>query len=76
MVQLRRQILTYGNFLNQFQLNIKRNSSSLQIKDKKVIQPERSFRYTDLSVRLAGPEQLQPKPDEDGKGQKLLHLKI
>ncbi|XP_003693821.1 branched-chain-amino-acid aminotransferase, cytosolic [Apis florea] len=63
MVQLRRQILTYGNFLNQLQLNIKRNSSSLQIKDKKVIQPERSFRYTDLSVRLAGPEQLQPKPD-------------
>ncbi|XP_043799897.1 branched-chain-amino-acid aminotransferase, cytosolic [Apis laboriosa] len=65
MVQLRRQILTYGNFLNQLQLqlNIKRNSSSLQIKDKKVIQPERFFRYTDLSVRLAGPEQLQPKPD-------------
>lgn len=62
MVQLRRQILNCGSFLNQLQPNVRR-SSSLQIRDKKVIQPERSFKYADLSVRLAGPEQLQPKPD-------------
>ncbi|CAK9804405.1 Branched-chain-amino-acid aminotransferase, cytosolic [Anthophora plagiata] len=62
MVQLRRQMLCCGNFLNQLQSNV-RWSSSLQIRDKKVIQPERSFKYADLSVRLAGLEQLQPKPD-------------
>ncbi|XP_076664341.1 branched chain amino acid transaminase [Andrena cerasifolii] len=62
MVQLRRQILTYGSLLNQLQPNV-RWSSSLQIRDKKVIQPERSFKYADLSVRLAGPEQLQAKPN-------------
>lgn len=38
------QILSCGGILNQFQFNIKRNSSSLQIRDKKVIQPERSFK--------------------------------
>ena len=63
MVQLRRQILSCGGILNQFQFNIKRNSSSLQIRDKKVMQPERSFKYADLTVRLAGPDQLQPKPN-------------
>ncbi|XP_043259496.1 branched-chain-amino-acid aminotransferase, cytosolic isoform X1 [Colletes gigas] len=62
MVQLRRQILSCGTLLNQFQTNVRWNSS-LQIRDKKVIQPERSFKYADLSVRLAGPEQLQPKPN-------------
>ncbi|XP_034193630.2 branched chain amino acid transaminase [Osmia lignaria lignaria] len=62
MVQMRRQILTCGGLLNQLQPNVRR-SSSLQIRDKKVIQPERSFKYADLSVRLAGPEQLQPKPN-------------
>ncbi|XP_076178920.1 branched chain amino acid transaminase isoform X2 [Ptiloglossa arizonensis] len=62
MVQLRRQILSCGTLLNQFQPNI-RWSSSLQVRDKKVIQLERSFKYADLSVRLAGPEQLQSKPN-------------
>ncbi|XP_076249311.1 branched chain amino acid transaminase isoform X2 [Calliopsis andreniformis] len=61
MVQLR-QLLPYGSLLNQFQSSV-RWSSSLQIRDKKVIQPERSFKYADLSVRLAGPEQLQVKPN-------------
>ncbi|XP_076767214.1 branched chain amino acid transaminase [Xylocopa sonorina] len=62
MVQLRPQTLLRGNFLNQLQANVKW-SSSLQIRDKKVIQPERSFKYADLSVRLAGPERLQAKPN-------------
>ncbi|CAL7945493.1 unnamed protein product [Xylocopa violacea] len=62
MVQLRPQILLRGNFLNQLQANVKW-SSSLQIRDKKVIQPERSFKCADLSVRLAEPEQLQAKPN-------------
>lgn len=48
--------------MNQFQSNV-RCSSHVQIRDKQVIQPERSFKYADLSVRLAGPQQLQPKPD-------------
>ncbi|XP_053977866.1 branched-chain-amino-acid aminotransferase, cytosolic [Hylaeus volcanicus] len=63
MVHVRRQVI-FGceTLLNQFQANV-RWSSSLQIRDKKVIQPERSFKYADLSVRLAGPEQLQPKPN-------------
>ncbi|XP_043523275.1 branched-chain-amino-acid aminotransferase, cytosolic isoform X1 [Frieseomelitta varia] len=63
MVQLRRQILFCGSILNQFQINTKRNSSSLQIRDRKAVQSERSFKYADLTVRLAGPDQLQPKPD-------------
>ncbi|XP_076303215.1 branched-chain-amino-acid aminotransferase, cytosolic-like isoform X3 [Lasioglossum baleicum] len=62
MVHIRRQILSCRNLLNQFQSNVK-CSSHLQIRDKQVIQPERSFKYADLSVRLAGPQQLQPKPD-------------
>ncbi|XP_033326902.1 branched chain amino acid transaminase isoform X2 [Megalopta genalis] len=62
MVHIRRQILSCGNLLNQLQPNVRR-SSYLQIRDKQVIQPERSFKYADLSVRLAGPQQLQPKPD-------------
>lgn len=62
MVHIRRQILSCGNLLHHFQSNVK-CSSNLKIRDKQVIQPERSFKYADLSVRLAGPQQLQPKPD-------------
>ncbi|KAI4497681.1 hypothetical protein M0802_007221 [Mischocyttarus mexicanus] len=62
MVYLRRKILFSGNSLNQLQKSL-RWSSSLKIRDKKVIQPERTFKYTDLSVRLAAPHQLQPKPN-------------
>lgn len=62
MVHLRRKILACGSLLNQLQPNV-RWSSSLKIQDQKSIQPERTFKYSDLSVRLAGPEQLQPKPN-------------
>ncbi|XP_012225866.1 branched-chain-amino-acid aminotransferase, cytosolic isoform X1 [Linepithema humile] len=62
MVHLRRKILSYGNLINQLQQNVRWNSS-LKTKDKNSIQPLRSFKYADLSVRLAGPNQLNPKPD-------------
>lgn len=62
MIYLRRKILFSGTSLNQLQKSL-RWSSSLKIRDKKVIQPERSFKYADLSVRLAAPHQLQPKPN-------------
>ncbi|KAG7204369.1 hypothetical protein KM043_004813 [Ampulex compressa] len=62
MVQLRRKILSCGSLLNQLHPNV-RWSSSLKIRDKKFLHPERSFKYADLSVRLAAPDQLQPKPD-------------
>ncbi|GAB1861554.1 Branched-chain-amino-acid aminotransferase [Camponotus japonicus] len=61
MVHLRRKILSFGNLVNQLQ-NV-RWSSSLKIKDRKSVQPQRSFKYADLSVCLAGPDQLNPKPD-------------
>ncbi|TGZ53132.1 Branched-chain-amino-acid aminotransferase [Temnothorax longispinosus] len=62
MVHLRRKILSFGNLINQLQQSV-RWSSSLKTKDKNSIQPQRFFKYADLSVRLAGPEQLNPKPD-------------
>ncbi|KAK2584297.1 hypothetical protein KPH14_006693 [Odynerus spinipes] len=62
MVHLRRKVLFSGSFLNQLQKSL-RWSSSLKIRDKKVVQPERSFKYADLLVRLAAPHQLQPKPN-------------
>ncbi|KAF7381648.1 hypothetical protein HZH66_014042 [Vespula vulgaris] len=62
MVYLRRKILLSGTALNQLQKSL-RWSSSLKIRDKNEIRPERSFKYADLSVRLAAPHQLQPKPN-------------
>ncbi|KAL2730776.1 hypothetical protein V1478_005189 [Vespula squamosa] len=62
MVYLRRKILLSGSALNQLQKSL-RWSSSLKIRDKKEIRPERSFKYADLSVRLAAPHHLQPKPN-------------
>lgn len=62
MVHLRRKILSFGNLVNQLQQNLKW-SSSLKTKDKNSVQPQRSFKYTDLSVHLAGLDQLNPKPD-------------
>ncbi|EFN70181.1 Branched-chain-amino-acid aminotransferase, cytosolic [Camponotus floridanus] len=61
MVHLRRKILSFGNLVNQLQ-NV-RWSSSLKTKDRKSVQSQRSFKYADLSVCLAGPDQLNPKPD-------------
>lgn len=62
MVHLRRKILSLGNIVNQLQQNV-RWSSSLKTKDKNLVQPQRSFKYADLSVCFAGPNQLNPKPD-------------
>ncbi|OXU22053.1 hypothetical protein TSAR_002560 [Trichomalopsis sarcophagae] len=62
MVHLRRKILSFGGLLNQLQPNV-RWSSSLKIRDKEAVQPERTFKYSDMSVRLAAPHQLQPKPN-------------
>ncbi|XP_046835952.1 branched-chain-amino-acid aminotransferase, cytosolic [Vespa crabro] len=62
MVYLRRKILSSGTSLNHLQKSL-RWSSSLKIRDENEIQPERSFKYADLSVRLAAPHQLQPKPN-------------
>lgn len=59
---LRRKILSLGGLVNQVKPNV-RWSSSLKIQDKEAIQPDRSFKYTDLSIRLATPDQLQPKPN-------------
>ncbi|XP_034951973.1 branched-chain-amino-acid aminotransferase, cytosolic isoform X2 [Chelonus insularis] len=63
MVQLKRKILSRGGLLNQLK-NV-RFSSSLKVQDQERIQPEpeNSFKYADLSVRLAPPHLLQPKPD-------------
>ncbi|XP_012279650.1 branched-chain-amino-acid aminotransferase, cytosolic isoform X2 [Orussus abietinus] len=57
-----RPLLSRSGLLNKLQSNIRWNSS-LKIRDKEAPQPERSFKYADLAVRLAGPQQLQPKPD-------------
>ncbi|KAH0954767.1 hypothetical protein HN011_008319 [Eciton burchellii] len=62
MVHLRRKILSFRNLINQLQQNT-RWSSFLRTKDKSSIHPQRFFKYADLSVRLAGPEELNPKPD-------------
>ncbi|KAL0114980.1 hypothetical protein PUN28_010505 [Cardiocondyla obscurior] len=62
MVHLRRKILSLGNLINQLQQSV-RWSSSLKTKDKNLVQPQRYFKYSDLSVRLAGLDQLSPKPD-------------
>ncbi|XP_015600591.1 branched-chain-amino-acid aminotransferase, cytosolic isoform X2 [Cephus cinctus] len=62
MQYIKRTILVRSGLLNQLRLNV-RWSSSLKIRDKESIQPERSFKSSDLSVRLAAPHQLQPKPD-------------
>ncbi|XP_067214671.1 branched-chain-amino-acid aminotransferase, cytosolic isoform X2 [Linepithema humile] len=62
MTRFKHEILSYGNLINQLQQNVRWNSS-LKTKDKNSIQPLRSFKYADLSVRLAGPNQLNPKPD-------------
>ncbi|XP_020280716.1 branched-chain-amino-acid aminotransferase, cytosolic isoform X2 [Pseudomyrmex gracilis] len=60
---LRRKILSIGNLINQLQQSA-RWSSFLKTKDKK-LESQRSFKFADLSVRLAGPEQLNLKPDVD-----------
>ncbi|XP_058789122.1 branched-chain-amino-acid aminotransferase, cytosolic [Phymastichus coffea] len=62
MVQLRRKLLSLSSLLNQLQPNVRWNSS-LKIQDKEILQPERTFKYADLSVRLAAPGQVQPKPN-------------
>ncbi|XP_011501274.1 PREDICTED: branched-chain-amino-acid aminotransferase, cytosolic isoform X1 [Ceratosolen solmsi marchali] len=62
MVHLRRKILSFSGLLNQLQPNV-RWSSFLKIRDKETVQPDRTFKYSDLSVRLAAPHQLQPKPN-------------
>ncbi|CAL1683270.1 unnamed protein product [Lasius platythorax] len=62
MVHLRRKILSFGNLINQLQQNV-RWSSSLKTKDKNSVQPQRSFKYADLTVCLADLHQLNPKPD-------------
>ncbi|XP_033216893.1 branched-chain-amino-acid aminotransferase, cytosolic isoform X2 [Belonocnema kinseyi] len=59
---LKRKILSFGGLLNQLEPNV-RWSSSLKIRDKEAIQPDRSFKYSDIAVRLAAPDQLQPKPN-------------
>lgn len=61
--RLRRKLFSCGTLLSsQFQQNV-RWSSSLKVRDEKYIQPERSFKYADLTVRLAGPQELRPKPN-------------
>ncbi|XP_012533156.1 branched-chain-amino-acid aminotransferase, cytosolic isoform X1 [Monomorium pharaonis] len=61
---LRRKILSFGNVVNQLQQNVKW-SSFLKTKDKNFVRPQRSFKYVDLSVRLAEPKQLNIKPNVD-----------
>uniref|UniRef100_A0ABD2W856 Branched-chain-amino-acid aminotransferase n=1 Tax=Trichogramma kaykai TaxID=54128 RepID=A0ABD2W856_9HYME len=61
-----RKILSLSSLLNQLQPNVRWNSSlgsNLKYKDKEAVQPDRSFKYADLSVRLAAPHQLQAKPN-------------
>ncbi|CAD6221615.1 GSCOCG00011623001-RA-CDS [Cotesia congregata] len=63
MVHIKRKELFNGRLLNYLK-NV-RFSSSLQAQDRVRPQPEtdNSFKYADLSVRLAPPHLLQPKPD-------------
>ncbi|XP_053598175.1 branched-chain-amino-acid aminotransferase, cytosolic isoform X1 [Microplitis demolitor] len=63
MVHIKRKVLFNGSLLN-YMKNV-RFSSSLKVQDKARPQPEleNSFKYADISVRLAPPNLLQPKPD-------------
>ncbi|XP_015523860.1 branched-chain-amino-acid aminotransferase, cytosolic [Neodiprion pinetum] len=62
MVHFRRKLLSHGGLLRQLKQHI-RWSSSLKIRNDEVVSPDRSFKYADLSVRLAAPHQLHPKPE-------------
>ncbi|KAK0183268.1 hypothetical protein PV327_001326 [Microctonus hyperodae] len=64
MIYLRRKIVSRAGLLDQLKY-VMRFSSSLQIRNQECPQqePERSFKYADLTVRLAPPHLLQPKPD-------------
>uniref|UniRef100_A0A0C9QDS1 Bcat1_1 protein n=1 Tax=Fopius arisanus TaxID=64838 RepID=A0A0C9QDS1_9HYME len=66
MVHAMRKLLVRGSLLKQIHKNV-RYSSSLKILDQEVLQgeleAERSFKYSDIAVRLAPPHLLQPKPN-------------
>ncbi|XP_043267365.1 branched-chain-amino-acid aminotransferase, cytosolic isoform X3 [Venturia canescens] len=57
-----RKILSRGGLMSRLQQTI-RFSSSLKIQDEEQIPSERSFKYSDLTVRFAPPQLLQPKPN-------------